>query len=682
MNLRIWAVLAVVASSFSAAADEGMWTYNAFPVAKLKEKYGFAPTQDWLDHVRLSSARIAGGCSASFVSEGGLVLTNHHCAHSCIEKVSTKTQDRVKDGFYAKTLKDEVKCPAMELNQLVEISDVTARVQEATKGLADAKFNDAQKAEIAKIEKDCAASDEVRCDVVTLYRGGKFDLYKYRRFQDVRLVFAPEFPIAFFGGDPDNFMFPRFDLDMSMLRVYGKDGAPAKLDHFLKFSSAGAKDGDLTFVSGHPGGTSRTLTVAQLENTRETLAYRMASLAEWRGLLNEFQKKSPEAKRVSNTMLFQVENAFKAIKGRFMALNDKAFMDGKAQAEKALRAKVDADPKMKAAYGSAWDGLAQASATARALRKEYLALERGLSSELFGHARALVRLAEELPKPNGERLTEYTDSRLPQAKAGLLAKSPIHPEFEELTLAHSLTKMREELTADHPVVKLVLGEKSPQELASAAVKGTKLADPKVREALLAGGQKAIDASKDPMIALARSFDAQARAIRKKYETEVEGPMKKNGELLAKATFQVFGTSNYPDATFTLRLNFGQVKGYVEDGKEVKPLTTLGGAFARHTGRDPFALPKSWLAAKSKLNLDTPFNMATTNDIIGGNSGSPVVNRAGEIVGLIFDGNIQSLGGDYGFDETVNRAVSVHSAAILEALSKVYGADRVVAELTK
>ena len=694
MTLRPLALAALVA--LPAFADEGMWTYNNFPSAEVKKRYGFEPTKEWLDQVRLASVRIAGGCSASLVSADGLVMTNHHCARTCIENLSgLAKKDFNKDGFFAKTLADEAKCPAMEMNQLVEITDVTKRVQDATKGIADDKFAETQKAEIAKIEKECATSDEFRCDVVTLYRGGRYDLYKYRRFQDVRLVMAPEDGIAFFGGDPDNFMFPRYDLDVTFLRLWGTDGKPLKTDTFFRFSEAGAKEGELTFVSGNPGGTSRTLTVAQLKDDRDArLPLRLFRLAEIRGLITEYQNRGAEQKRHSNDTLFGVENGFKALKGRHAALADAAFF-GKLQAnEDDFRKKVNADPKLKAEYGKVWDEIEKLTAKSATMRKEYAALEGGPYSDLFGKARTLVRFSAESGKPNGERLKEFTDSRLPQLKAQLLSNAPVYKELEIAKLTWSLTKIREDLSPDHPVVKKMLGTRSPAEVAKALVNGTKLdvqgaADPKAknakvvpgsRAALFEGGPAAIDASKDPMIEFARSFDAEARAVRTKFENEVEGPLKKQQELLAKARFAVYGEKIYPDATFTLRLSFGAVKGYVEDGREVKPFTTIAGAFDRHTGAEPFALPKKWLDAKGKLNPETPFNFATTNDIIGGNSGSPMINKDRQVVGLIFDGNIQSLGGDYGFDETVNRAVSVHSSAILEALDKVYGAQRLVDEL--
>jgi hypothetical protein len=687
---KLIAVSALTLIATAVRADEGMWTFNNFPADKVRAAHGFKPDAKWLEHARLSSVRLAGGCSGSFVSAQGLVLTNHHCAHSCIEQLSTKTKDYVKDGFYAKTLADEKKCPEIEINQLVEITDVTARVRKATQGLSDAKANEAQKAEMSRIEKECQSSARLRCDVVTLYHGGVYNLYKYRRFQDVRLVFAPEFAIAFFGGDPDNFMFPRYDLDMSLLRVY-EDGRPARLAHFFPWSPRGARDGELTFVTGHPGRTARQLTVPQLEYMRDVeLPERLTRIAERRGMLGEFQRRGAEQKRISNEELFGSENAFKAIKGRYEALVDKRFFATKIAEERALQARIAGDPERRRRYGGALAAIARAVERQRQLRKPYRQLENAggfmsptgaaFSSTLFEIAHALVRGAAERPKPSDKRLREYRDSALPALTQLLFSRAPIHDELEILNLSFSLRKMREELGPDDPIVHKVLGKQSPEELAAQLVHGTKLKEVALRQRLWEGGQSAIAASTDAMIAFARRVDPDARAVRKRFEDEVESVIKRNAELLARARFEVQGTSTYPDATFTLRITYGQVKGYREDGREVKPITTFAGAFLRHTGRSPFELPKSWLQAKGKLDLATPFNLCTTNDIIGGNSGSPVINKAGQIVGLIFDGNIQSLGGDFGFDPAVNRAVAVHSEAILVALKRIYGAERLAKEL--
>lgn len=685
--------LPLLALAPAAHADEGMWTYNNFPAATVGKQYGFTPDAKWLDHVRLASARSGTGCSASFVSKSGLVMTNHHCVHDCIEQLSTAQKDYVKSGFYAKTPADEVKCSELEIDQLTDITDVTEKVTGATKGLEGKAFSDAQKAIKSKLEKECSggANEGVRCDVISLYNGGRYDLYKYRRFHDVRLVFAPEFQIAFFGGDPDNFNFPRYDLDVSFVRVY-EGGKPATMDHYFKWSKKPAKEGDLTFVSGTPGRTSRLHTISKLETERD---YRMPRvlmyLSEYRGQLTEFQRRGAEQKRFSNATLFYVENAVKAYRGRLFALNDKTFFNQKIGDENALRQKVLADPKMRAAYGGAWEAIEKAQHEYRAMLDNYAYMEGnlGFRSELASLARTLVRAAEELPKPNEKRLREYTDAKLPALKQQLFTSAPIYEEFETFTLTFSLTKLREGLGADHPFVKKLFGKESPATLAARLIKGTKLKDIAARKALFcepgtpgaAGGcKKAVDASNDPLIELFRRLDGDQRAVRKRFEDNVEAVETKNGELIAKARFEVYGTSLYPDATGSHRLSFGSIKGYVADGKTVKPVTNFAGAFDRHTGEDPFALPASWLAAKSKLDLSTPFNFASTNDIIGGNSGSPVFNKDAEIVGLIFDGNIQSLGGDYGFDPTVNRAVSVHSSALIEALSKIYGASRIVDEL--
>jgi len=675
-------VVAALVGALPALADEGMWTYNNFPSAKVKAKYGFEPSQQWLDNVRLSSARLAGGCSASFVSPNGLVMTNHHCARGCIEQLSTAEKDYIANGFSAKAEAEELKCPAMEINQLSEIVDVTDSLNKATQGLTGKQYSDTLKAEMSKIEKECATSDQVRCDVVTLYQGGKYNLYKYRRFQDVRLVFAPEHAIAFFGGDPDNFEFPRYDLDVSFVRVY-QDGKPAQIANYFKWSKGGAKEGELTFVSGHPGRTSRGLTVAELEYQRDVAMPKMLlTLAEVRGMINEFQKRGHEQQRISNNMKFGVENGLKAIKGRQEALVDKKFFASKVAAEQELRQKVDANPELKKKYGAAWDEIAKAQEQLKGIRKElgYIEQGQGFGSQLYNIAKALVRAADELPKENGQRLREFTDAGLPAFKAQVLSPAPIYPELEIARLEFTLTKLREELGPDHPFVKKVLGKESPLGLATRVVNGSQLRDVKARQQLLEGGKKAITASQDPMIKLAALVDPDGRALRKNFEENIESVIKKNSELVAKAKFEVYGTNVYPDATFSLRLSYGSVQGYMEDGKKVAPITQMAGAYERHTGEEPFALPKSWLDSKSKLKLTTPMNFVTTNDIIGGNSGSPMINKDGEIIGLVFDGNIQSLGGDFGFDESVNRAVAVHSDAIIEALAKIYGANRVLEEL--
>ncbi|QSQ20405.1 S46 family peptidase [Pyxidicoccus parkwayensis] len=668
--------------SLPASADEGMWTYDAFPSEAVKKAYGFAPTQQWLDKVRLGSVRLAGGCSASFVSPDGLVMTNHHCVRECVEDLSSPKEDLLAKGFLAKTPAEERRCPKIEANQLVKMTDVTERMNTATKGLTGAAFNTALKKEMSAAESECATSADVRCDVVTLFNGGKYQLYQYRRFQDVRLVFAPEFSMAAFGGDPDNFNFPRFGFDAAFLRVWQGD-APAKSPDYLPWAKEGAKEGDLVFVSGHPGGTERKATVAELEFQRDVnLPYTLLQLAELRGMLREFASTSAERYRTTRSKLRAVENGLKALRGRHQALADPALLARKRQEEAELRKRVDANAQVKAATAGAWEETAQALDTYRRMLPEYKMKEGGdaYPSELFTMARHLVRAAEEQPKPNAERLREYTEAQLPSLRQQLLRAAPIPLELEEATLGFGLNRVRETLGADDSFVQLVLGREAPADLARALVRGTKLGDVKVRQALLEGGKAAVDASKDPMILLARKVDADARAVRKRYEDTVEAVLKRNGERIAKAHLAVYGTSGYPDATFTLRLNYGQVKGWDENGRAVAPLTTFGGAYARNTGKDPFKLPDSWMKAQAKVPASTPLDMATTNDIIGGNSGSPVVNRDGRVVGLIFDGNLHSLGGRYAYVPETNRAVAVHGDGILTALEHVYGATRVVKEL--
>ncbi len=677
--------LPLVASAFSPAkADEGMWTLDHFPSDRVEKLYGFRPDQKWLDHARLSAARLAHGCSAGFVSPQGLVQTNHHCVEECLEELSTSEKDLFTTGFYAKEEKDEAKCPAFELNQLTGIGDVTARVRDAIGGKSGAAFTEAKRAVKAAIAKECSGGDDaLRCDVVELYEGGIYNLYKYRRFQDVRLVFAPEQAIAFFGGDPDNFEFPRYDLDVSYLRVY-QDGKPLDTAaNYFPYAPEDVKPGDLTFTVGNPGSTQRLDTIAELEYDRDvSLPRSLFRLSEVRGLLTEFRTKGAEEKRIATGRLFSVENSLKARKGQFEALVEPALIAAKTKEEMELRARVDADPALKAEAGAAWDTIRDTLKRwkPKSERYAYTAGHAAFDTSLFSEAMALIRYPAEKAKPDEKRLPEYTDANFPRLKQSILADRPFYPELEKLTLTFSLTKLREVLGPDDPFVRKVLGKKSPEDLANELVDGSKLRDVKVRKALLEGGQAAVDASSDPMIVLARLLDPDFRAIRKDYEDNFAAPMDKAHSAIARARFKVFGTSIYPDATFTMRIPYGAVKGYSQDGKFIEPVTRIEGLFERATGSPPYKLPESWIAARPALNMNQPMNFVTTNDIIGGNSGSPVINKAGEIVGLIFDGNIQSLGGDFGFDPAVNRAVAVNVGALREALTKVYHADRIAAEL--
>lgn len=678
---RLLGIMALLLAAGPANADEGMWTYDNFPSDLVQERYGFEPTEAWLDHLRLSSLRIARGCSASFVSPSGLVLTNHHCVVSCVEELSSADENLVEEGFYARTLGEERSCPNSELNQLLEITDVTERIRRETEG----KDGDALGASLARIERECAERDDLRCDVMPLYNGGQYHLYKYKRYRDVRLVFAPEASVGFFGGDPDNFQFPRYNLDAAFLRAY-EDGEPAKSEHFLTWSREGAQAGELAFVSGHPGRTSRQQTVAQLETERDhLLPERLFYLAEYRGMLREFQNRGPEQRRIAATELFYVENSFKALKGRWKALVNPALLEQKGEEERELRAWVEADPAREAEYGDAWAVIEAAQRPNWELMNEFNLIEgtraaSGLASELFAHARTLVRAAEEREKKEDRRLRGYGEANLPALEQRIASQAPIYPELEIAKLGFSIAKMREVLGPDHPFVKEVLGANTPEGLAKELVEGSRLADPEVRLALWEGGKEAIEASEDAMIRFAKRIDPSARRVRAAFEEKVDAVVRSQASAIARARFAAYGTSTYPDATFTLRLSFGQVKGWEEAGEPVAPITQLGGLFERATGADPYALPARWHEAKGRLDLQTPMNFVTDNDIVGGNSGSPAVNQRGELIGLIFDGNIHSLGGEYGFDPRSNRAVSVHGRAIVEALRKVYGADRIVDEL--
>jgi hypothetical protein len=598
-----------------------------------------------------------------------------------VEQLSTPQQNYVEMGYAAKAPAEERKCPDFELDQLVEIRDVTTEVQGATAGKSGDDANKALNAKRADLQKRCGSDPSVRCDLVSLYHGGVYDLYRYKRYNDVRLVFAPEFGAAQFGGDPDNFNFPRFDFDIGLLRAYEGD-KPAATPDFLRWSAHGSKDADLVFVAGNPGGTSRQLTIAQLEFLRDTsFPIIMPATAEYRGQLEQFVTRGPEQAREANQDLFFVENDFKADLGRQQALLDPQFLGGKQQEEQRLRAKATADQKL-STYASAWDDIAKIQKTRAQLYTRRLSLGDYLfQSGLLGYAVTLVRAADERTKPNTERLPEYTDQSLVNVQQELTAPVPIYKDLQELNLTYLFTVVRRDLGADDAFVQKMLGKESPEQLAHRLVSSTHLDDPKVREGLYNGGQSAVTASDDRMIRFAASINGELLAVRKDYEARVDAPTRAAAERIAKARFAVYGTSVDPDATFTPRLSFGTVKGFENaEGKFVAPYTTIEGLFQRATGAPPYALPDSWVKAKASLNLSLPMNLSTTNDIIGGNSGSPLIDKDAKVVGLIFDGNIFSLGGDFGYDAAKNRAVAVDSRALLEGLQKVYHLDRVVDEV--
>jgi hypothetical protein len=669
---------------FSSLADEGMWLFNQPPREILRERYQFEITDTWLEHLQKSSVRFNVGGSASFVSEDGLLISNHHVGRDAIQKLSTPERNLLKDGFHARTRAEELKCLDLELNVLESIEDVTARINGAVPKDADttAAF-EARRKIIAEVEKESLDQTGLRSDVVTLWQGGAYHLYRYKRFTDVRLVFAPEQQLAFFGGDPDNFEFPRYDLDVAFFRAY-ENGVPATRKHFLKFSEKGATDGELTFVSGHPGHTSRLLTVAELRDLRDrALPVRLERLRRLEVLLGSWSERNQENARRAKNALFGVQNGRKAIDGRLAGLLDPELPAKKAEAETGFRQKLEAGTEFTEAV-RAYERISEATRVLAAQSKRYDLLEggQGFSCDSFGIARTLLRAGEEFPKPNGERLREFSDSSKTSLELGLFSPRPIYTDLETLMLADALTSLVVELGVDDPLVKKVMAGKSPRERAAELIQTTRVRDVPFRKELYNGGGAAVLAANDPMIELARLIDAEARAMRKVAEEQSEAKQQAHAAI-ARARNALLGISGHPDATFTLRLAFGRVAGYEEPGRQVPALTTLSGLYERASemeNRPPFDLPASWQKRKGRLDLKTPFNFVSTADIIGGNSGSPVVNRAGEFVGIIFDGNLQSLPWDYAFDDTQGRATSVHSAAVLEALRKVYGARTLVREL--
>ncbi len=669
-----------------ASADEGMWLFNQPPTTILQQRYGFTPTPQWLEHLQKASVRFNSGGSGSFVSPDGLVMTNHHVAADCIAKLGSQEHDYISTGFHARSKGEELKCADEELNVLESIEDVTQRVQAAVKpGASAGEAELARRAAINTIEKESLDKTKLRSDVVTLYNGGAYHLYRYKRYTDVRLVFAPEKAAAFFGGDTDNFEYPRYDLDIAFFRAY-ENGQPAKVADYLKWNAGGPQENELIFVSGNPGRTDRLDTVKHLEFLRDVFnVYQLNTLRRREITLENYSGRSLENARRGEDLLFGYQNSRKAYLGMQGGLQDPAIMNSKRSQEEKLRQAVAGDAKLNAQYGKAWDQVAAAINAWRPMFLRHRLIETGTGfwSDLFILARDLVRVTEESTKPNAQRLREYAEARLPSLKDQLFSTAPIYPDLEIARLTDSLGMMAELLGADDPMVRKILAGKSPSERAAELVRGTKLADVALRKQLFEGGVKAIQASGDPMIKLALEVDPEARQLRKAYEAQVQEPLRQAYGSIARARFAIYGTSVYPDATFTLRLAFGPAKGYTENGQPVAWVTKMGDTFAHaaeHGNMGAFAIPKSWIEARNKLNPDTPFNFVNTADIIGGNSGSPVVNKNGELVGIIFDGNIQSLVLDYIYTEDQSRAVAVDSAAIVEALKTIYGADDILGEI--
>jgi hypothetical protein len=693
LRAALTALLLTAALPSAALADEGMWAFNNLPRAEIKRRYGFEVTDEWVRRVQSATVRFPNG-TGSFVSPEGLVLTNYHIVEDIVGELSTAERDLAKTGFVAHTRAEELRIPALALDQLVRIEDVTARVNGAAKaGMSDTEAGAARLAEIGRIQAEAAKASGMRADVVTLYQGGVYNLYYYKQHTDVRLVFAPEFQAAFFGGDPDNFNFPRYDLDMALVRVY-ENGAPLRPESYFKWSKKGPQEGELTFVSGSPGTTQRLNTVAHLEYLRDTeMPLTVRILESRRDSLKKYMAGGEEQTRRGQNELNYAENFIKVFKGQIDGLRDKELLARKRGTEAGLRAFAESS-RSRNEYAGAWDAIAKSRKALAAYDSERRLLggstlagypNSAFNTVLFNHARTLVRLAEESAKPDAERLPEYSDARRAALEAALYTAAPVYEDFEQVKLAASLALLRDTLGADHALTRKALKGKTPEARAAELISGTKLKDVAYRKELAAGGKRAVEASNDPLIVLARDIDAESRQYRRRYEEEVVGVERAAYGKIARALFEKEGTGIYPDATFTPRLSYGAVKGYKENGKTVKPFTYVSGLYERsaeHGNKFPYNLAPRWAEKKAEVDMKVPFNFVTTNDIIGGNSGSPTFNREMELLGLIFDGNIQSLVGNFYYDEAVNRAVSVDARGMLEAHRKVYGAKEVADELTR
>jgi hypothetical protein len=675
-----------------ARADEGMWPLNMAPIDSVKDRWGFKMRQGWLQHAMKASIRINGSGSGSFVSPFGLALTNHHVAADCIQELSTRpgSPDLMKDGFLAARRDREARCPGLELNVLVKIDDVTeelkAKLDSLGPKIGDTERNRELKAEMARIEKACAETSGLRCDVVTLYAGGTYHLYQFEKYTDVRLVFAAESAIASYGGDADNFNYPRYAFDVAILRVYDQDKPLNTPDHF-RVSRAGAQDQELVFTVGSPGATDRFAVLAKLEHLRDVSYPFLIELAKAkRDRMRDFACKGEAQAKAAREELSSIDNVIKALEGFRRGLVDtKLYGEAVAREKKLLDAvKKLADAKQKKRILDAWPKLEAAYKTRSKLWKEYSLLEGYFApgGRLARIARHLVRLADERPKSSDLRLREYRDSNLASVEVELFSEAPVDVELEIERLAFTLEAMRVTLGDKHPAVKKALAGATSRARAEEAIRGTKLADVAVRKQL-AGDRAAFEAARDPLLELIAKLDPDARAVRKKYEDGVESVERQWGGLVAEAYAAAFGASVYPDATGTPRINAGQVRGYSDGGADYAWSTELAGLFTRAEttgGKEPYALPRRWSDARPRLDLKVPFNVVSTNDVISGNSGSPMFNKNSELVGLVFDINGAQLANRFVYRDESARTISLSSAAILHVLEQVYGAAELVREL--
>jgi hypothetical protein len=687
MSKRIvFLLLLALPPAAPAGADEGMWLFNRPPRAQIQQRYGFTPSDAWLEHLQKSSIRFNNGGSGSFLSADGLILTNHHVGFDCLQEISTPERNIVENGYRAKTRADELQCPGLELNVLMSIEDVTKRVNGATANRSGAEAESARRAAMTAIEKESLDRTGLRSDVVMLFQGAEYHLYRYRKYTDVRLVFAPEEDIAFFGGDPDNFEYPRYNLDVTFFRAY-ENGSPARVPHWLEWSKAGVKEGDFVMISGNPGGTERLNTVAHLEYIRDVRdPFILEMLRRREVLLRTYSQRSAENERRAKDDILSIENSRKAIAGELETVQNPSLIGGKRASENEVRKTIAANAELQAAYGGAWDAVAKAIAAERETFYERRFLENSyaFNSRLFGIARTIVRLAAETAKPNEQRLREYRESNLESVRHSVLAEVPIYVDLQTVTLADSLSHWMERRPND-PLVAQAMAGKSPRERAAELVRGTKLADVAVRRQLIEGGWKAAEASDDPMIRLARLVDARSRELRKRYEAEVTEPLAQAYAKIANAWFRTAGGESYPDATFTPRISYGAVKGYVEEGAAVPAFTNFAGLYERaanHENIEPYDLPKRWLERKANVDPAAPFNFVASVDTTGGNSGSPLVDRAGEFVGIAFDGNLPTLGYNFAYQDVTARGIAVDARGIIESLRGIYGATELIEELLR
>lgn len=666
-------VTALILFAEPALAAEGFWPFSALPIEKMNAELGVVPSGALLRKVEQATLQLGRFCTASLAGPNGLLLTNYHCISSCLQDISKDKEDLVAEGFTSNGSAEERQCPGLFAERPLSDMDVTERFNSALKGLSGKDYADRLKREMSAVIAECLAGEETKtCRVVRYFNDAVFRLQSFKVYRDVRMVFAPEFQSALFGGDPDNFDFPRFGFDMALLRLY-EDGLPAPAEGWLSWRNDAPRDGEALIIAGYPGFTFRHFTVSQIRSMRDGyLPWFMTNLSELRGRLIQFSDQRAGSKPLPSSLIYEVENSLKKARGQFEALADADNMAIKENNEIELRNTISVNPELSKAVGSAFEEIAAGEVVYRQIYWQESLRYDLTPSVLWRNARELVAAIRQMAKPADQRDSYYIDENLPTIEQSLFTEIIIDAEVERLALAFGLSKLREYLGTDHSLVRNILGKESPESLARRVVNQTKLGDSNERKKIFRSGLTGLESSEDPLLRIAALVDDAYKALDKRYMDEVDAPQVLAHQRIAVARNFGSRAGQYPDADSSLRLSYGRISGWTDrDGSSVDSCTLVKDLAQRATDHPPYQLPRSWRQSMAKLDMEQPFNCATTHDMIGGNSGSPVIDGNGEIVGLVFDGNFPSLGGTYVYEANRNRAIMLSGRLIQDALRVVY-----------